>query len=96
MQHRREASARMHGHIDRKIAQLDLPANGPQRPLVRQQRRAIRLFARQSGARDVSHVQHGRRLRRLALRGRASASGQPGQQEGIESNPHNFSGFLPG
>ncbi len=47
MQHRGEFALGMDGDIDGEIAQFDLPAGGPQRPLVRQQDGSVRLHARQ-------------------------------------------------
>src|SRR6266850_7995920 len=47
MQHSGKPAIRVYGHIDWEIPKFDLGACGPQRPLVRQEHRAIRLFAGQ-------------------------------------------------
>src|SRR5882724_1626120 len=49
-----ESASRMHGDVDWKVAQLDLLANGTQRPLIGQQNRAVWLFAGKSRLRAVA------------------------------------------
>ena len=47
MEHGGELALRMDRDIDREVAQFDLPAGRPQRPLVRQQDRSVGPHARQ-------------------------------------------------
>src|SRR5258708_27960318 len=46
MQYRREATARMHRDVDGKIAQYNLLADRPERPLIRQKHAAIGALTR--------------------------------------------------